>query len=190
LDGTLLANSLREFFWSVNTGLRTDLILRIITKIEELYKLMKSPEASFRFYSTSLLLIYEADNNELNFKPAKVDVRMIDFAHTFPRGDREDDTGYMLGLRNLISLLEHVVEQSTALPTPSSPSPCTSSSSPSSPSQPVSPSITSPSSAAFTSSSTPPTSKALSSPSLLLSNGKKQPPSLQFEQIVTVGCDR
>lgn len=109
LNNTSTEQSLQEFFWNSDTGLRTDLILPVIAKTKELYKLLALPEASFRFYSTSLLLIYESDSDG---RP-KVDVRMIDFAHTFPRGEKEDDSGYLVGLNSLITMLERIVAKNT-----------------------------------------------------------------------------
>lgn len=111
LSSVLLEQSLRQFFWNSITGIRKDVILPILAKTRELLTLLSSPHTKYRFYSTSLLLVYEGDIESPNTL-SKIDVRMIDFAHTFPKGDKEDDTGYVIGLRNLIAMLERMLSES------------------------------------------------------------------------------
>lgn len=134
---------------------RTELIEPLLQRLRKLYKVIEK-QHSFRFYSSSLLLMYEGDiddsvettnrcicsakerekcqskaetptgknscSNLNNIFPCfshcyKVDVRMIDFAHTTHRGFSEDrirtgpDTGYLFGLKNLIRLLEEIQEK-------------------------------------------------------------------------------
>jgi len=65
-----------------------------------------------RFYSSSLLFLYEGEWGSDNLDP-QIDVRMIDFAHTFPREPEEpNDDGYIFGLKNLINILETIHTQS------------------------------------------------------------------------------
>ena len=74
----------------------------------------------YRFYSSSLLILYDADTycevcdrsiksglpmEEACLSKLRVDIRMIDFAHTVLHGDKSPDVGYVLGLHNLITLL-------------------------------------------------------------------------------------
>jgi len=75
-------------------------------KLRELYRVMDKEQNHYRFYSTSLLLIYEGD---LLAKEKEVDIRMIDFAHTFglEEGEEQDD-GYLFGLKNFIQLMENI----------------------------------------------------------------------------------
>ncbi|CAJ0929973.1 unnamed protein product [Ranitomeya imitator] len=71
-------------------------------------------QASYRFYSSSLLIIYDGTGRPPAQETCpKVDVRMIDFAHSTYKGFRDDltvhdgpDNGYVLGLRSLTSVLE------------------------------------------------------------------------------------
>jgi hypothetical protein len=74
---------------------------------------MQTMDDKFRFYSTSLLFVYEGDPSE----PQHIDLRMVDFAHTFTLEDNTvNDDGYLFGLRNLIDIVEQIYsEQQEAL---------------------------------------------------------------------------
>lgn len=69
---------------------------------------------SYRFYSSSLLVIYDGDDSS-----SSVDVRMIDFEHSTCAGFRTDpshdgvDQGYIMGLNSLIEILTDLHLQST-----------------------------------------------------------------------------
>ena len=134
---------------------RTELIEPFLYKLRKLYKVIEK-QNSFRFYSSSLLLMYEGDvekecdelssssgsfekeqeslkrkdairsfsspclnksGNFGNHRSGKVDVRMIDFAHTTYGGFSGDrmrtgpDTGYLFGLKNLIRILEEIQDE-------------------------------------------------------------------------------
>ncbi|KFO82703.1 Inositol hexakisphosphate kinase 3, partial [Cuculus canorus] len=120
--------TLRQFLCNGN-HLRTDLLEPIILRLKALLSVIRK-QSSYRFYSSSLLIIYEGqehkDNmdNHLRFhKPncptshARVDVRMIDFAHTTFKGSKCNHTtydgpdhGYIFGLENLIKILQNISE--------------------------------------------------------------------------------
>lgn len=133
---------------------RTELIEPFLYKLRKLYKVIEK-QNSFRFYSSSLLLMYEGDmekcddmshcctsekdqetckrkqdnnrsfsstssnksGNCSNHRSCKVDVRMIDFAHTTYGGFSGDcmrsgpDTGYLFGLKNLIRILQEIEDE-------------------------------------------------------------------------------
>ncbi|KAM8930948.1 inositol hexakisphosphate kinase 1 [Pelodytes ibericus] len=106
-------------------GLRQDLFEPILSKLRRLTSVLEI-QASYRFYSSSLLIIYDGRdlpragaNDSMAQEPVpKVDVRMIDFAHSTYKGFRDDltvhdgpDKGYVLGLRSLISILEHIRDE-------------------------------------------------------------------------------
>uniref|UniRef100_A0A3B4YCQ9 Kinase n=1 Tax=Seriola lalandi dorsalis TaxID=1841481 RepID=A0A3B4YCQ9_SERLL len=108
-------------------GLRQDLFEPILNKLRSL-KAVLERQASYRFYSSSLLIIYEGkpeprprdtvlSGTWTNAPPPKqpplVDVRMIDFAHSTFKGFRGDtavhdgpDRGYVFGLESLVQILE------------------------------------------------------------------------------------
>uniref|UniRef100_H3DJE9 Kinase n=1 Tax=Tetraodon nigroviridis TaxID=99883 RepID=H3DJE9_TETNG len=130
-------------------GLRQDLFEPILDKLRSL-KAVLEKQASYRFYSSSLLVIYEGQpplqapptssdrhsafppvpspcprpdsscpTSGLNSfapqpqRPPRVEVRMIDFAHSTFKGFRGDtavhdgpDRGYVFGLESLVQILE------------------------------------------------------------------------------------
>uniref|UniRef100_A0A8C6NNH4 Kinase n=1 Tax=Nothobranchius furzeri TaxID=105023 RepID=A0A8C6NNH4_NOTFU len=102
-------------------GLRRDLFEPILNKLRGL-KAVLERQASYRFYSSSLLIIYEGKvslglssllSAPVSPQPPLVDVRMIDFAHSTFKGFRGDtavhdgpDRGYVFGLESLIQILE------------------------------------------------------------------------------------
>lgn len=129
--------------------LRRDLFEPILSKLRGL-KAVLERQASYRFYSSSLLVIYDGKEcrSDLRLKhvdmglpevsppcgpstspsstnleagpssPPKVDVRMIDFAHSTFKGFRDDptvhdgpDRGYVFGLENLISIMEQMRDE-------------------------------------------------------------------------------
>jgi Inositol polyphosphate kinase len=94
-----------EAHWFFHNGgsLRTDSIRLTIEKLRQIATHMQS-QSYFLFYSSSLLLVYEGDVE----RPAKVDIRMIDFAHT-QRSQGERDDGYISGIIYLIGVLESVL---------------------------------------------------------------------------------
>ncbi|KXJ09715.1 inositol hexakisphosphate kinase 1 [Exaiptasia diaphana] len=136
----------RELTTFLHNGqrLRIELIEPFIHKLRKLYRVIEKLN-SYRFFSSSLLLLYEGkelesghwmrQDSECNSsmdssdglmprnsssaslkgsRRAKVEVRMIDFAHTSYSGCPQDkvrsgpDTGYLFGIENVIRLLEEI----------------------------------------------------------------------------------
>ncbi|XP_028574404.1 inositol hexakisphosphate kinase 1 [Podarcis muralis] len=128
--------------------LRKDLFEPILSKLQSLKSVLER-QASYRFYSSSLLIIYDGKDNRsetymerraemrlkqvdislpeslqdassteaVSFQP-KVDVRMIDFAHSTFKGFRDDptvhdgpDMGYVFGLESLINIMEQMRDE-------------------------------------------------------------------------------
>uniref|UniRef100_A0A3P9ACT8 Kinase n=1 Tax=Esox lucius TaxID=8010 RepID=A0A3P9ACT8_ESOLU len=112
------------------TSLRTDLFEPMLRKLRSL-KTVLERQTTYRFYSSSLLIIYEGKEPETADvwqTPAEtgpqdppgvaVDVRMIDFAHSTFKGFRDDQTvhdgpdrGYVFGLESLVTILESLREE-------------------------------------------------------------------------------
>lgn len=112
------------------TRLRSELLEPILHRLQALLTVIRS-QASYRFYSSSLLIIYDGQeppqpapqttqdstSGGAAGHPAKVDVRMIDFAHTTYKGSWNESTtyegpdpGYIFGLENLIRILRDIQE--------------------------------------------------------------------------------
>ncbi|XP_038198481.1 inositol hexakisphosphate kinase 3 [Arvicola amphibius] len=101
------------------TRLRTELLEPILHRLQALLTVIRS-QSSYRFYSSSLLIIYdgqETTQGSPSGAPAKVDVRMIDFAHATYKGSWNEhtthegpDPGYIFGLENLIGILQDLQE--------------------------------------------------------------------------------
>lgn len=120
--------------------LRKDLFEPILSKLRSL-KAVLEKQASYRYYSSSLLIIYDGKDglSEAHMKPVdlsptdslqdacsteaptvqpKVDVRMIDFAHSTFKGFRDDptvhdgpDMGYVFGLESLINIIGQLQDE-------------------------------------------------------------------------------
>uniref|UniRef100_A0A3B5MF86 Kinase n=1 Tax=Xiphophorus couchianus TaxID=32473 RepID=A0A3B5MF86_9TELE len=86
--------ALRQFLDN-GKGLRRDLFEPILNKLRSL-KVVLERQESYRFYSSSLLIIYEGKVSRWAsfylslYYPPLVDVRMIDFAHSTFRGFLDD----------------------------------------------------------------------------------------------------
>lgn len=83
-------------------------------KLIEFYNDMQNINKYFRFYTSSLLLIYD-NNNPIN----TIKIAMIDFAHTYSINELSDeqiidknyDDGYIFGIKNLIKLFECIIKK-------------------------------------------------------------------------------
>lgn len=104
------------WFFHDNTRVRYACVEMILEKVVELREKLNL-QKQFFFYSSSLLLVYEGAREDL--AAPKVDVRMIDFAHTVPSNGHRDD-GYVLGIDYLVSILKTIlkneVNNATILP--------------------------------------------------------------------------
>jgi inositol-hexakisphosphate kinase len=89
-------NSLREYFHN-GERLRTELVQYFLPMLEEAYQFM-STQNKFRFYSSSLLFVYDGKNQTPHGR-----IKMIDFAHVFDIQEPDGlDDGYLVGLVKLI----------------------------------------------------------------------------------------
>lgn len=83
-----------------------DVIPQIIAKLNELLEWFES-QSSLRFYSASILFVYEGDPSA----GSNVEVKFIDFAHVFPIKEANGrDTGFIFGLKNLIHQFQEFLE--------------------------------------------------------------------------------
>jgi len=108
-----------EFLYN-GDRLRNDIISDIIDRLLELRHIVEKKH-SFRFYSSSVLVMYEgkpcqnSDGSWTQETKPKLDIRMIDFAHSTHNGFRGDgkihsgpDTGYLYGLDNVIRIFQEI----------------------------------------------------------------------------------
>jgi len=96
-------------FFDNGTTFRLDILHKYIHILKKLLEVVQSDAMTckYRFYSSSLLLLYEGDIS--SHSEGLCDLKMIDFAHTFPfeKGDPEDD-GYIFGLKSFLNILEQI----------------------------------------------------------------------------------
>ncbi|CAG8511563.1 9772_t:CDS:2 [Funneliformis mosseae] len=104
-------NTLKDFIHN-GSKLLVHQIPVILRKLRKLAKIIKNLD-NYRFYASSLLLLYDADENN----PRDIDIRIIDFAHCTTGNDYLPsecryppneglDKGYLLGLKNLCRSFE------------------------------------------------------------------------------------
>jgi hypothetical protein len=116
-----IALGLASFFYD-GYCTRFDVVIIVIEKLKELLRWVSS-QTVYHFYCTSLLIVYDGykcssidrTSHALiatqNFtstsenKFCKVDIKMIDFAHTIA-SDGTNDVGYIYGISSLIHYLE------------------------------------------------------------------------------------
>lgn len=137
LDDKRFKEELSKFVHSGNQ-LRKDVVICFVRKLQELYQCLEKQD-KLRFFSSSLLLIYEghqsewsknlngdctasdssiSNDNELNGEIThtpneKANVKMIDFARSFHYPTKAlpvgVDESYLLGLRNLIKMFKELL---------------------------------------------------------------------------------
>lgn len=91
---------------------RTELIPSILEGLERIISVIEDPSFPYRFYTSSLLFIYEGDQKAAAAHPERplVQLKIIDFAHAVPKNhkDGEGDDGFLFGLRNLVILFQNI----------------------------------------------------------------------------------
>jgi len=89
---------------------RFDIVPLVIEKLEKILDWFKTQQF-FRFYSSSLLIVYEgnpASFESTSYSGPILDVRLIDFAHSTPILDGKEDQGYIKGLHNVLQILSNI----------------------------------------------------------------------------------
>mmetsp|Transcript_11064 Transcript_11064/g.16500 ORF Transcript_11064/g.16500 Transcript_11064/m.16500 type:complete len:436 (-) Transcript_11064:62-1369(-) len=122
IQGETLESAIEEFFFD-GESLRLDVIPPLLDLLVNLSTAIETARSNCRFYSSSVLLIYDGATHGDNFishKP-KVDVRMIDFANSLSTVSKtclkdsskftnfhHPEDGCLLGIRNLVNILEGI----------------------------------------------------------------------------------
>lgn len=101
-----VADGLAIFFLDACT-LRADILNAVIIKLSRILEWMTT-QNKFQFYCSSILVVYGSARSSDSETP-RVEVRMIDLAHTIPSDGAQDD-GYIHGLSNLVRYLQQVLE--------------------------------------------------------------------------------
>lgn len=125
LDREGFIKTLKEFVYD-GSSYRTDIIPTILHNLHQLKDLI-SKQNGYRFYSSSLLLLYDGDRTSTRSPSSAASsptsntcVRMIDFAHTTcplegyqtdPIQYNGPDEGYVLGLNSLIGAFQTHLDQ-------------------------------------------------------------------------------
>lgn len=91
-------------FLGPNHNRAAEVVSSWLASLERLAAVLRG-HSGYRFYSSSLLLMYEG---EPDCSP-RADVRMIDFAHTRAGTDEGADEGLLFGLSNLCRLLREAL---------------------------------------------------------------------------------
>ena len=97
-----------EWFFFDGDRVRVECVIIIIEKLRRIRNRM-AEQRHFKFYSSSVLLIYEGAHTDE--APVRADIRMIDFAHT-QWNEHQGDQGYLMGIDTLLRLLSEIVEDS------------------------------------------------------------------------------
>jgi len=94
-------SALSEYFHN-GKELRKSLIPKFLEKIYKIKEWAES-QSDLRIYSSSILFVYDADEENDN-----VIIKLIDFAHVFKITDEGKDDGYIFGVNNLVQHLEAI----------------------------------------------------------------------------------
>jgi len=107
-DNTI-KTSIASFFYN---GQKMDkrIIRAFLVRLTQLHAWMSS-QKELRFYSSSLLFLYEGDEANDTRDTPMIDLRMIDFAHVHMIRDGGFDEGYLFGLNNLIRIFTELSEE-------------------------------------------------------------------------------
>lgn len=131
--------ALRDFLFN-GARFLSELVPDIVSQLKRLEVSVRTLEG-FRFYSSSLLIMYEGSDQQDSSSSSidgprvatkrGVDIKMIDFAHsslphTSTVRHKGPDGGYLFGLDNLIRLLEELLAAATTSLSSTSPSVATS----------------------------------------------------------------
>eukprot|EP01114_Cavostelium_apophysatum_P014411 TRINITY_DN3738_c0_g1_i1.p1 TRINITY_DN3738_c0_g1~~TRINITY_DN3738_c0_g1_i1.p1 ORF type:complete len:462 (-),score=136.64 TRINITY_DN3738_c0_g1_i1:48-1433(-) len=108
-------SSLAQYFDN-GDRFRHDIVTALQKKLKTFRDWMDT-QHNLRFYSSSLLFVYDAAATNLSDEPTEGVVywSMIDFAHVFPIKDGGKDDGYIVGMRNLMSQFETIQQNSHKL---------------------------------------------------------------------------
>ena len=95
-------------FFNVDGKCRYDVVTTLLVQLQKFEQWLQT-QTRVRLFATSIIVVYEG-----NTIPSKVEVRLVDFAHTYDYhyGDTagKPDGNPLFGLRSYISFLERLLE--------------------------------------------------------------------------------
>ena len=106
---TILYTAVSNFFVCGEVN-RVDVIPSILRKLEPYLDWFRT-QTSLRLFATSLLIVYEGDNSGRPSTP--VDIRLVDFAHTYETcstDEGETDNNTLYGLENFVQCLSVILK--------------------------------------------------------------------------------
>ena len=94
---------------------RTELFIPLNTKLKILLEQFEKIEC-YRFYCSSLLLLYDGNTIDHYENAPQIEVKMIDFAQTRVKEEPSNhhvgpDRGYILGIKTLIRITDELIQQ-------------------------------------------------------------------------------
>lgn len=102
-DSTMLDQL--KFFFSDGFSVRKDIVKYFVEKLQVILGWWKK-QSVFCLYSSSLFFSYDASNRDC----IKANLKFIDFAHVVPIINNTHDENMIIGLQNLINLLEQILD--------------------------------------------------------------------------------
>ena len=96
-------------FLDNGTEVRYDLLPAIIEKISDIKEWLAT-QTTFKLFATSILLIYEGSQAP-GVDTSKVDVRLVDFAHTTLATEEECDPNCLCGVENILDHFKQILCQ-------------------------------------------------------------------------------
>lgn len=101
---------MRNFFVCGEVN-RVDIIPVILQKLEIFLHWFRT-QTSLRLFATSLLIVYDGDSTHKSMPLESVDVRLVDFAHTYEAvaEEAETDSNTLFGLENFVQCLSIIMK--------------------------------------------------------------------------------
>ena len=88
---------------------RPEVLAGILSKLQRILAWTQA-QCSLRFYATSLLIVYEGDVSLATKEKSRVEIRLVDFAHTYHKspGDSDPDENLLFGMEKIVHFMERL----------------------------------------------------------------------------------
>jgi hypothetical protein len=113
-----------RIFFDTASGFVRPLVEIVLSRLRGLLDVYKK-QRNYLTFASSVLFVYDAaavtrflaDSDRVALD-ASVNVKLIDFAHVFPNEDSVEDKNFTRGLKNLIRIIETLLEEGSREPSP------------------------------------------------------------------------